>query len=55
VEDLLDDLCVRDQALPTGYRQLEQRRGYGLVGMLSPNEVHGDVGVDEVHRLPALR
>jgi hypothetical protein len=51
VEDLLQDLDIRDQPAPFGDGALEQTSGVHLVGVLGTHQVHGDVRVDENHSL----
>src|SRR6266571_7982416 len=47
VEYLLQDLGIRDQALPVGDEVFQQTLRVGLVRMGSANEVHRDVRVDQ--------
>ncbi len=49
MEDLLEDLRARDQALVVRDGPFEQVLGVGLVGVRGPDEVHGNVRIDEDH------
>jgi hypothetical protein len=46
VQDLLQNLGIRYQALPVTDQIFEQTLRVGLVRMGSTNEVHGDIRVD---------
>ena len=47
IQNLLQYLGICDQALPAAEQVFEQSLCVGLVRMGSPNEVHGDVRVDQ--------
>jgi len=49
MEDLLEDLYVRDKPLPAGNRELNEMFRRGTVRVLASDEVHRDVRVDEDH------
>ena len=47
MQDLLQYLGICDKALPVADQVFEQALCVGLVRMGSPNEVHGDIRVDQ--------
>ncbi len=46
VQDLLQNLGIRNQAFPIADEVFQQALRVGLMGMGSANEVHGDIRVD---------
>src|ERR1700726_2252193 len=49
VQDLLENLGVRNQVLAIADRLFEQSSRVALVGMRSANQIHGDIRVDQNH------
>jgi hypothetical protein len=47
VQDLLQDFCIRYQALPIADKVFQQPLGVGFVGMGCANKVHRYIRVDE--------
>ena len=49
MQDLLQNLSVRHEALLVGHATLENLLSVALVRMHGAHEVHGNVGIDEDH------
>ena len=49
VQDLLQDLCIRDKTLLLAYEFFEQSLRVCLVSMRSAHQVHGYIRVDQNH------
>ena len=49
VQDLLENLGVRNQALALADHLFEQPSRIALVGMRSADQIHGDIRVDQNH------
>jgi hypothetical protein len=54
VQDLLENLGVRNQALALADYPFKQSPRIALVGMSSANQIHGDIRVDQNHGCPPV-
>jgi len=49
VQNLLQDLSIRNQTLAVADQRFQQLLRVALVTMRSSHQIHGDIGVDEDH------
>ena len=50
MQDLVQHLCIRDQALTVADKLLKQSLCVAFVGVGRAHEIHGDVRIDQNHR-----